>query len=281
MPQSRVLDPGSSLLAFFGAELRRRRAAAGMSQEQLGHAVNYSAALVGRVEIGERVPSPDFARRCDDVLSAEGLFAHLRDSMNSGVHAFPKWFREFVEHEREATSIREFNALAVPGLLQTEDYARALIRVGRPRDSDDEVELHVSTRIGRQRVLDRSKPPMLWAVVDEAVLRRPVGGPVVFRSQLAHLTKVGRSPGVVLQVMPFSAGAHAALGEFILLGLGDGRDVAYTESVESAILSERADEVEAFELVFDMIQAVALSPEASIDMVTRIQGEINDGCDAV
>jgi transcriptional regulator with XRE-family HTH domain len=279
MPQSRVLDPGSSLLAFFGAELRRRRAAAGMSQEQLGHAISYSAALVGRVEIGERVPSPDFARRCDDVLAADGLFAHLRDSMNRDVHAFPRWFREFVEHEREATSIREFNALAVPGLLQTEDYARALIRVGRPRDSDDEIELHVTTRIERQRVLNRSKPPMLWAVVDEAVLRRPVGGPVVFRSQLAHLTKVAKSPGVVLQVMPFSAGAHAALGEFILLGLGDGRSVAYTESVESARLSEHADEVEAFELVFDMIQAVALSPEASIDMVTRIQGEISDGCD--
>jgi transcriptional regulator with XRE-family HTH domain len=281
MPQSRVLDPGSSLLAFFGAELRRRRAVAGMSQEQLGHAINYSAALVGRVEIGERVPSPDFARRCDDVLSADGLFAHLRDSMNSDVHAFPKWFREFVEHEREATSIREFNALAVPGLLQTEDYARALIRVGRPRDSDDEVELHVTTRIERQRVLNRSKPPMLWAVVDEAVLRRPVGGPAVFRSQLAHLTKVARGPGIVLQVMPFSAGAHAALGEFILLGLGDGRNVAYTESVESARLSEQADEVEAFELVFDMIQAVALSPEASIDMITRVQGEISDGCDEV
>jgi transcriptional regulator with XRE-family HTH domain len=281
MPQSRVLDPGSSLLAFFGAELRRRRAAAGMSQEQFGHAINYSAALVGRVEIGERVPSPDFARRCDEALSADGLFAHLRDSMNSDMHAFPRWFREFVEHEREATSIREFNALAVPGLLQTADYARALIRVGRPRDSDDEVELHVTTRIERQRVLDRSKPPMLWAVIDEAVLRRPVGGPVVFHSQLAYLTKIARSPGIVLQVMPFSAGAHAALGEFILLGLGDGPNVAYTESVESASLSERADEVEAFELVFDMIQAVALSPEASIDMVTRIQGEIADGCDEV
>ena len=281
MPQSRVLDPGSSLLAFFGAELRRRRAVAGMSQEQLGHAINYSAALVGRVEIGERVPSPDFARRCDEVLSADGLFSHLRDSMNSDVHAFPKWFREFVEHEREAASIREFNALAVPGLLQTEDYARALIRVGRPRDNDDEVELHVTTRIKRQRVLNRSKQPMLWAVVDEAVLRRPVGGPAVFRSQLAHLTKVARGPGIVLQVMPFSAGAHAALGEFILLGLGDGRNVAYTESVESARLIEQADEVEAFELVFDMIQAVALSPEASIDMVTRLQGEISDGCDEV
>jgi transcriptional regulator with XRE-family HTH domain len=157
MPQSRVLDPGSSLLAFFGAELRRRRAAAGMSQEQLGHAVNYSAALVGRVEIGERVPSPDFARRCDDVLSAEGLFAHLRDSMNSDVHAYPTWFWEFVEREREATSIREFNALAVPGLLQTEEYAQALFRAGRPADSDEEIGQHVAARLERQRILDRPR----------------------------------------------------------------------------------------------------------------------------
>lgn len=278
MPQSRVLDPGSSLLAFFGAELRRRRAAAGMSQEQLGHAVNYSAALVGRVEIGERVPSPDFARRCDDVLSAEGLFAHLRDSMNSDMHAYPTWFWEFVEREREATSIREFNALAVPGLLQTEEYARALFRACKPADSDEEIDQHVAARLERQRILDRPKSPMLWAVVDEGVLRRPVGGPEIFRGQLAHLARVGKRPGIVFQVMPFSAGAHAGLlGEFILLGLPSGRDIAYTESVESARLIEQPDEVAAFNLVFDMIRAVALSPETSLDFVVQVQGEISDG----
>jgi transcriptional regulator with XRE-family HTH domain len=278
MPQSRVLDPGSSLLAFFGAELRRRRAAAGMSQEQLGHAVNYSAALVGRVEIGERVPSPDFARRCDDVLSADGLFAHLRDSMNSDMHAYPTWFWEFVEREREATSIREFNALAVPGLLQTEEYAQALFRAGRPADSDEEIGQHVAARLERQRILDRPKPPMLWAVIDEGVLRRPVGGPEIFRDQLVHLASAGKRPGTVLQVMPFSAGAHAGLlGEFIVLGLPSGRDLAYTESVESARLIEQSDEVAAFNLVFDMIRAEALSPEVSLDFLVQAQGEINGG----
>jgi transcriptional regulator with XRE-family HTH domain len=278
MPQSRVLDPGSSLLAFFGAELRRRRAAAGMSQEQLGHAINYSAALVGRVEIGERVPSPDFARRCDDVLAADGLFAHLRDSMNSDVHAYPTWFWEFVEREREATSIREFNALAVPGLLQTEEYARALFRAGRPADSQEEIGQQVVARLERQRILDRPKPPMLWAVMDEGVLRRPVGGPEVFCDQLAHLARAGQRPGTVLQVMPFSAGAHAGLlGEFILLGLPTGRDLAYTESVESARLIEQPDEVAAFNLVFDMIRAVALSPEVSLDFLVQAQGEISGG----
>jgi transcriptional regulator with XRE-family HTH domain len=112
MPQARVLDPGSSLLAFFGAELRRRRTAAGLSQDQLGQAITYSAALVGRVEVGERMPSLDLAERCDDVLATGGLFAHLRQSMDSDMHAYPAWFREFVEREREATSIREFSALA-------------------------------------------------------------------------------------------------------------------------------------------------------------------------
>ena len=280
MPQARVLDPGSSLLAFFGAELRRRRLAAGLSQDQLGQAIRYSAALVGRIEVGERMPSPDLARRCDEVLATGGLFAHLRESMDSDMHAYPVWFREFVEREREATSIREFNALAIPGLLQTEDYARALFRAGRAADSDEEISQHVAARLERQRLLDRVKPPILWAVVDESALRRPVGGLGVFRDQLAHLTNVGRHPGIVLQVMPFSAGAHAGLlGEFILLGFADGRDVGYTECVESARLIEQPDEVAAFTLAFDMIRAVALSPEASLEFLARAQGEINGGLD--
>jgi transcriptional regulator with XRE-family HTH domain len=280
MPQARVLDPGSSLLAFFGAELRRRRVAAGMSQDQLGQAITYSAALVGRVEVGERMPSPDLAQRCDDALATGGLFAHLRQSMDSDMHAYPTWFREFVEREREATSIREFNALAIPGLLQTEDYARALFRACKPADTDEEISQQVAARLERQRILDRVKPPMLWAVVDEGVLRRPVGGARVFRDQLAHLAKVGRRPGVVFQVMPFSAGAHAGLlGEFIVLGLPAGRDVAYTESVESARLIDHADEVAAFNLVFDLIRAVALSPQASLDFVVRLEGDIGHGLD--
>jgi transcriptional regulator with XRE-family HTH domain len=278
MPLSRDLDPGASLLAFFGAELRRRRVATGMSQDQLGQEINFSAALVGRVEVGERVPSPDFARRCDELFAAGGLFAHLRDVLNSDVHAYPTWFWEFVEREREATSIREFNALAVPGLLQTEDYARALFRACKPTDNDDEIGQQVAARVERQQILDRPKPPMLWAVVDEGVLRRPVGGAVVFHDQLGHLAELGKRRGVVFQVMPFSAGAHAGLlGEFILLGLSGGRDIAYTETVESARLIEQRDEVAAFDLVFDMIRAVALPPEASMDLIVRAQEEISHG----
>jgi transcriptional regulator with XRE-family HTH domain len=280
MPQTRVLDPGASLLAFFGAELRRRRTAAGMSQDQLGQAITYSAALVGRIEVGERMPSPDLAQCCDDALATGGLFAHLRQSMDSDMHAYPLWFREFVEREREATGIKEFSALAIPGLLQTGDYARALFRACKPADTDEEIEQHVAARLERQRILDRAKPPMMWVVVDEGVLRRSVGGTRVFCDQLTHLTNVARHPGVVLQVMPFAAGGHAGLlGEFTLLSLTDGHDLAYTESVESARLIEHSDEIAAFNLAFDLIRAVALSPEASLDFVVRLEGEINHGPD--
>jgi transcriptional regulator with XRE-family HTH domain len=280
MPQTRVLDPGASLLAFFGAELRRRRLAAGMSQDQLGQAITYSAALVGRIEVGERMPSPDLAQRCDDALTTGGLFAHLRQSMDSDMHAYPAWFREFVEREREAASIKEFSALAIPGLLQTGDYARALFHACKPADTDEEIEQHVAARLERQRILDRIKPPMFWVVVDEGVLRRSVGGGRVFREQLVHLTEIARHPGVVLQVMPFAAGGHAGLlGEFTLLGLADGRDIAYTESVESARLIEQPGQVSAFNLAFDMVRAVALSPEASLDFLGEVQREIDHGPD--
>jgi Domain of unknown function (DUF5753) len=214
MPQARVLDPGSSLLAFFGAELRRRRTAAGLSQDQLGHAITYSAAL------------------------------------------------------------------AIPGLLQTADYARALFRAGRPADSDEQIESRVTARLERQRILDRAKPPMFWVVVDEGVLRRPVGGAAMFREQLAYLITIARHRGVMMQVMPFSSGAHAGLlGEFTLLGMADGRDIGYTESVESARLIEQADEVAAFSVAFDMVGAVALSPDASLDFVARLEGDISHGLD--
>ena len=274
MPQARVLDPGSSLLAFFGAELRRRRVAAGMSQDQLGQAITYSAALVGRVEVGERMPSPDLAQRCDDALATGGLFAHLRQSMDSDMHAYPTWFREFVEREREATSIREFSALAIPGLLQTADYARELFRAGRPADTDEEISQHVDGTAGA------AADPGSGQATDvlgsrgrgcaAAAGRRCAGSSAI---SSAHLAKVARHPGVVLQVMPFAAGGHAGLlGEFTLLGLAGGRDVAYTESVESARLIDQADEVAAFNLAFDMIRAVALSPEASLDFVVAARG---------
>ena len=274
MPQPQDGDRGASLLAFFGAELRRRRAAAGLSLEDLGAKINFSGSLIGKVETGERLPKPDLADACDEAFGGDGLFGRLCKAIKEQAHAYPSGFPEFLDKEREAVSIREFNMSAVPGLLQTDEYARALFRAGRPRDTDDEIEQLVAARLERHEILERPKPPMLWFVIDEALLRRPVGGSDVMAGQLDHIADLAARPGIVVQVVPFAAGAHAGLlGSFTLLSLNDGTDLAYTESVSSSQLIERPEDVAEFTLAYDMLRIEALPREASADFIRAIQRE--------
>ena len=181
-------EAGASPLALFGAELRHYRTAAGLSQEQLGDQIGYSAALVGAVETARRMPTEDFTARCDlvDELDTGGallrLRAHLRDQLHRQV--WPPWFREWPSIEREALSLRTWELALIPGLLQTADYARAILRGVRPDDTDEENEQQVDARIERQQILARQDPPMLWAIMDEGALHRPVGGRKSMRSQL-------------------------------------------------------------------------------------------------
>jgi len=189
--------------------------------------------------------------------------------------AYPSWFWDFLDKEREATVIKEFEALAIPGLFQTEDYAHALFRACKLGVDDEEIGKHVAGRLERQQILTRARPPMMWVVLDEAMIRRPVGGPQVMYDQLAHFTEVAGRPRVVLQIMPFSAGGHAGLmGAFMLLTLGSGQEVAYTESAGSSQLIERPEDVEPFVLAFDTLRAQALSPDASIDLIDQVMKDI-------
>jgi transcriptional regulator with XRE-family HTH domain len=198
MPQTRESDRGASLLAFFGTELRRRRAAAGLSLEDLGAKINFSGSQIGKVETGERLPSPDLARACDEEFGTDGIFVRLCKAIKEQIRVYPSGFPEFLDKEREASRIFEFNVLAFPGLLQTEEYARALFRASRPRDTDEEIDQLVAARLERQQILDRPKPPMLWFVFDEATLRRPVGGSAVMAAQLDHIVQPAERPGVVI-----------------------------------------------------------------------------------
>lgn len=221
MSATRDLDPSASVLAYFGAELRRRRQAAGYSQEQLARAIIYSPSLVGAVETATRMPSRDFARRCDDVLDADETFDRLWPLVSR--ETYPTWFQQFAELEREATSLRTFMPLAIPGLLQTEDYARALFRAGRPWDTAAQVEELVDARIGRQAILVSDDPPMLRVVIDESALRRPIGsangGSAVMAGQLEILADAATRPRVVIQVVPLSTGEHVGLvGGFTIAG---------------------------------------------------------------
>lgn len=265
------VDPGAGLVAFFGTELRRMRTAAGMSQVECGQRLSYSGSLVAGIESGERVATMEFARACDVLFRTDEFFERLCVAIRKQARAYPSWFWDFVDREREATVIKEFEALAIPGLFQTEGYARGLFRACKLGVDDEEIGKHVAGRLERQQILTQAKPPMIWAVLDEAVIRRPVGGPPVMYGQLAHLMELAGRPRVVLQIMPFLAGGHAGLmGAFTLLTLGGGQEVAYTESAGSSQLIERPEDVESFALAFDALRAQALSPDASIDLIAQV-----------
>ena len=166
-------DGQVSALALFSEELRRARSAAGLTQDQLGERVGYSPSLVAHVETGSRAPSLDFARRGDEALSTGGLLARLQPFVRS--EAYPAWFRDWVEVEREAVSLRWFEPLLIPGLLQTEEDARAVLAAAHPASPEEEVERLVSARMDRQAILDQAGPPLLWVILDRG-RADPAGG---------------------------------------------------------------------------------------------------------
>jgi transcriptional regulator with XRE-family HTH domain len=269
-------EAGASPLALFGAELRHYRTAAGLSQEQLGERIGYSAALVGAVETARRMPTEDFTARCDvvDELGTGGallrLRAHLRDQLHRQV--WPPWFREWPSIEREALSLRSWELPVVPGLLQTEAYARALLRGVLPDANGDEVEQQASARVQRQEILRRQDPPMLWAIMDEGALRRRIGDASIMREQLDHLIEVSRSPKIKVLVVPASAGAHVGLsGAFVIAEFREGPDVVYLDTAAQGQIADHPDIVKACAQVFDTLRAEALPPQASLDLIAEVR----------
>jgi transcriptional regulator with XRE-family HTH domain len=270
MSALRDLDPSSSVVAFFGAELRRLRSAAGMSQEDLGLQVSYSGSLVGMVETARRVPTRDFAERCDEALGTGGVLTRLWPLVSQ--EALPRWFRPFAEVERGATSIRSWEPLVVPGLLQTEDYARALITAWQPGDGREAVQQQVTARMERQQLLEREDPPLMWTIISEVALLNPVGGPKVLADQLGRLLDVAAEhPKIIVQVVPLNAGAHPGLeGPLVLVTRPGEPDAAYLEVQGRGQLVERADEVARYGLLYDLLRAVALPPGTSREMIAGL-----------
>jgi transcriptional regulator with XRE-family HTH domain len=271
----RDLETGASPLALFGAELRHYRTAAGLSQEQLGDRIGYSAALVGAVETARRMPTEDFTTRCDlvDELGTGGALVRLRTHLRDQLHrqVWPPWFREWPSIEREALSLRSWELPVVPGLLQTEAYARALLRGVLPDATDEEVEQQSSARLQRQEILLRQDPPMFWAIMDEGALRRRVGNADIMREQLGHLMKASQSPKIKVLVVPASAGAHVGLsGAFVIAEFRDAPDVVYLDTAAQGQIADHPDIVKACDQVFDTLRAEALPPRASLDLIAEV-----------
>jgi transcriptional regulator with XRE-family HTH domain len=257
----------------FGAELRAHRTAREWTQVELGKKLGYSGSFISDVERGDRGASEDFAKSCDETFGTPGTFLRLWEDLQREI--FPTWFAPIVPIQREAVKITGWELGAVPGLLQTEDYARALVRARRPHDDEEAVDRTVRARTERQGILSKPKPPMLWYVVHEGALRHVVGGPEVMGNQLDKLIKAAETPGVVVQVLPFTAREHAGIDGLLYLYERAGQPpVAYCETFGGARLIEDQQEVSDLATVMGMLRAAALSLWDSVALMRTIRRDL-------
>jgi transcriptional regulator with XRE-family HTH domain len=265
--QPKDLDGASHPRAFFGSELRRLREEAGLTQAELGQQVYISGSYIGQMEVGARWPGKrEQVEAFDKVLNAGG---HLLRVWELGERApeYPGYFADQAKREQEATKVEDYSANIVFGLLQTPDYAKALFRAAGPYWTRAEIDEMVQRRMQRAAVLDSAEGPTslpLWEILDEAALRRCIGSPKTMRAQLLHLKGLMETHRIVLQVLPFSGGAHAlSEGSVTVMEFADLPTVAYVEGPNSGRAMTDRDQVRTVRRRYDLVRAAALSPEAS------------------
>ncbi|MEU7566036.1 helix-turn-helix domain-containing protein [Streptomyces fradiae] len=275
MPTAKPLDPSESLSALFGAKLRKLRTSAGLTQRQLGGMIPIAHSMIARFELGTETPTQQVAEALDRLLAADG------DLVDLWLHVvrtpIPDWARKYMLLEKQAHKIQKYVALTVPGMLQTPGYARALLNDAVP-SVGDRLERLLAARLARQEALRCQDPPVLWAIIDESVLRRPVGNVTVMRAQLGHLASVSSElANVRLQVLPLDRGAPAVMsGALTVLSFFDRQPVAYLENSQSGELVEHTGHVAEYALAFDHLLAQALSPEASIRLIRSAMEDHRD-----
>ncbi|XTZ16701.1 helix-turn-helix domain-containing protein [Micromonospora echinospora] len=277
------------LRMLLGAQLRRLREASGVTREGAGWEIRSSESKISRMELG-RVGFKE--RDVADLLTLygvtepgerEALLKLARDANNPGWwHRYgdvlPGWFQSYLGLEAAAALIRSYEVQFVPGLLQTREYARAVVMLGHGAAGAAEIDRRVGLRMQRQRLLDRPDAPHLWAVVDEAVLRRPIGGPAVMRGQIAALVEATKVPNIRLQIVPFDAGGHAAAGgAFTILRFGDQDlpDIVYIEQLTSALYLDKRDDVDHYAAAMERLCVEAEPPERTPDILARILDDLH------
>jgi transcriptional regulator with XRE-family HTH domain len=285
------IEPGSGPTVrriLMGTQLRRLREARGVTREDAGYHIRASESKISRMELG-RV---SFKERdvvdllalygVDDGAERNALVTLAREANAPGwwhqyTDVLPDWFQTYVGLEEAASVLRVYEVQFVPGLLQTASYARAVIARGQPGAPAEEIERRVSMRITRQELLAKQGGPHLWAVVDEAALRRPVGSPEVFRSQLEHLIEVTQDARITLQVTPFLAGGPIAeAGAFTIMRFPeqDLPDVVYLEQLTSAIYLDKREDVERYSEVMERLSVESESPERTVDLLRGMLREL-------
>ena len=266
-----------------GTELRRLREQAGLTCEEVGQRLECSGTRISRIETGRINVRPGDVREMLEIYGVTGseaasLVQLAREARRKGWwHTYgrvlPPWFEAYIGLESEAVRLRDFQPLVMPGLLQTEDYARAVLRAAPSAGSAEDIDQQVALRMERQAVLARANPPDLWVVLSESVLRAQVGGPEIMRAQLSRLIDIAERASVTLQVLPFTASAHVhPISPFTILEFAEAADpaVVYLEHLTGKLFLESEDEVRRYAAVFDRLRAEALDTGQSADLITQI-----------
>jgi len=256
-------DGASNPARYFGQQVRRARRAAGWTLAEFGQRIGYDPGQISRIENGKRPPTELFARMCDQAFpDREGWFSEFYAESRTWI-ATPPWFRSWIEHEQRAAVLRIWQLGVLSGLLQTEDYARAILTVN-PGVTEDEVSARLGARLARQTILTRDDPLTAWFLVDEAALRRCVGSPEAMAGQLAHLAGVVRLPNVTIQVVPSTA--HAGLlGGFALTDRA-----AYVETAVAGQVFEDAEIIAGLLTRFDTLRNEAFRGSESLTLIERM-----------
>ena len=266
-----------------GIELRRLRERAELTCEDVGQRLECSGTRISRMETGRISVRPGDVRELLEIYGVSGAEADslvqlAREARRKGWwHTYgrvlPTWFEAYIGLESEAVRLRDFQSLVMPGLLQTEDYARAVLRAAPHAGSSAEIDRQVALRMERQKVLSQAAPPDVWVVLSESVLRVHVGGPAIMRAQLRQLADVAERPNITLQVLPFATVAHVhPVSPFTMLEFSDAADpaVVYLEHLTGSLFLENEDEVRRYRVIFDHLRAESLGTGQSAGLIAQV-----------
>ncbi|WRZ91418.1 helix-turn-helix transcriptional regulator [Streptomyces sp. NBC_01007] len=266
-------EEAGAMMRTVQRQLKLWRESAGLTQAEFGTAIGYGEEQVSSVERGRRIPRPEYLDRADEILSAGGRLAALKEDLAEV--RYPKKVRDLKRLESDAIELCAYNNSVIHGLLQTVEYARAIFDARRPPFTEDEVEQQVAARCARQKILDPSAGPRVFSFVQcESTLRRPIGGKMVMRQQLERLLEVSQWRNVDLQVLPLDCEENAGTdGSFRLLKLRDGGTVAFSEAPLSSRVMTDPKETTVLDIRYGVLRAQALSPQESLAFIEKALGD--------
>ncbi|MEW2497061.1 helix-turn-helix transcriptional regulator [Streptomyces nodosus] len=268
----REAGPGAGILRVFGRQLKRFRLRAGLERAELGARTGYSVSTIAAYEQGRRVPPPRFIDAADELLDAGGVLQEMKEEVARA--QYPAFFQDAARLEAEAIELHAYDTHVVKGLLQTQDYARAVFAMRRPLLDEETIEQRVAARMLRQEIFSRWPAPLMSFVIEESALRRPIGGADVHRGQLEQILMIGQNRNVEIQVMPLHREDHAGLaGPFTLIETTMGRRIAYAEVQKSSYLYTERTPVRELEAQYGIIRAQALTPRESMAYIEGLLGE--------